>query len=324
MSAEGRSRARISPGAQRTEGSPVSAEGICSAKANPAAIDALATHRARFRRPPFVPDAPDGASPLWDAAAFDLDRVPAFRSAPARARDATLAACARNVLVEALSVEERGIAYCAAMAGRAETAEARALFLRIGADEAQHAAWLARWVEMPVAADPFIRFVDGLLAAGTPQPLAYLLQVVLEGFGITHYQSLARGCRDAALGRTLRRLALDEALHYGAGLLAFDATRMTAAERSFAVDGARAFAHMFRIGPQAVAAALAHEVGLHSLADATATFAALDCEASSVRKLTRLRTLMARPGMTWVVDELDAAGLFVPCTPAQCARQLLG
>jgi hypothetical protein len=220
-------------------------------------------------------------------------------------------------------VEQRGIGYCAAMEACAETTEARSLLLAIGADESQHAAWLARWLPQSPPPDPFIRFLDGLLEAGTPQPLAYLLQVVLEGFGITHYQSLATGCRDAGLARTLRRLVRDEALHHAGGLLLFDPDRMTDAERRFAVDGARAFVEMIRIGPQAVAAALAREVGIDGQIEAASVFEALDTEPVSAAKLARLRVLMARPGMGWVIDDLEAGGLFTPCTPVQCARQLL-
>jgi hypothetical protein len=284
---------------------------------------AIARHAARFERPRHRPPGRNGTAPLWDAGAFRLDQVRAFREASVGTRTAVLAACARNVLAEAWCVEQRGIVYCTAMAQQAESNEARELFLRIGADERQHAAWLAHWIAQPPAADPFIRLIDGLLAAGSPQPLAYLLQVVLEGFGITHYQALSANCRDPAMAQTLRRLAIDEALHHGGGLLVFEPTAMNAAERRFALGGARAFVQMIRVGPQAVVAALAQEIGVASLGDAAAVFAELDTEAASGAKLSRMRALMAQPGMLWAVEELDAGGLFVPCTPAQCAQEFL-
>lgn len=284
---------------------------------------ALACHTARFARSSHAPDAPDGATPLWNSAAFGLDCVSAFQQASDAGQEAVLRDCGHNVLAESSSVERTGIRYCAAMAQWAESSEERELFERIGADEAQHAEWLAQWLPEPPPADPFNRFIGGLLDTGTAQPLAYLLQVMLEGFGITHYQSLTIGCRDVALGSTLRRLAVDEALHYGGALLVFKAERMNAAERRFVADGAYAFLQMFRVGPQAVVAALARTVDLQSRDALTRTFGALECEASAAAKLARLRTLMARPGMYWLIEELDAAGVFAPCTPAQCAQQLL-
>ena len=284
---------------------------------------AIASHTVRFARPPRAPVAPDGTTPLWAAEAFGLDRVAAFQQAGGTAQANVLRDCARNVLGEALSVEGTGVRYCAAMAQWAESNEERDLFIRIGEDEAQHAAWLAQWLPDVPSADPFTYFIGGLLDAGTAQPLAFLLQVVLEGFGITHYQSLTTGCRDASLASMLRQLAIDEALHYGGGLLVFAPERMNANERRFLADGAYAFLQMFRIGPQAVMGALAGAVDLQSRDALTRAFGVLDYEGAAAAKLTRLRTLMARPGMNWLIDELDAGGAFAPCTPVQCAQQFI-
>ena len=209
------------------------------------------------------------------------------------------------------------------MAQWAESIEEREMFERIGEDEAQHAEWLAQWLPEPPPADPFNRFIGGLVDAGTAQPLAFLLQVMLEGFGITHYQSLTVGCRDASLASTMRQLALDEALHYGGALLVFKPERMSNAKRRFLAEGAYAFLQMFRVGPQAVVAAVARAINPQSRGELERMFSALDCEASTAAKLTRLRVLMARPGMHWLIEELDAGEAFAPCTPAQCAQQLL-
>ena len=284
---------------------------------------AIRRHAARFARPPHAQPAPAGATPLWAAGTFHLDRVPAFRQASASIKDEVLAACAHNLLAEAWCIEQRGISYCSAMAKQVESNEERELFVQIGADESQHAAWLAPWMLRSPETDPFTRFIDGLLEAGTPQPLSFLLQVVLEGFGITHYQSLAAGCRDAALAQTLRRLALDEALHHAGGLLVFEPDRLTTTERRFVADGTYAFLQMIRVGPQAVVGALAQQVGTSAVGELAGVFAALDSQATGAAKLARLRKLIALPGMTWLAAQLDAAGAFRPCTPTQCARQFL-
>jgi len=285
---------------------------------------AIRRHSARFARPRLVPPAPDGTQPLWDGASFQLDRVRAFQQASPRAQQAVLADCAHSLLSEAWCVEQRGIAYCAAMAAQAESSAERDLFAKIGADEARHAVWLAPWLKRPPETDPFNRFIDGLLETGTPQSLSFLLQVVLEGFGVTHYRSLATGCRDSALAQTLKRLAIDEALHHAGGLLAFQPQRLTAAERRFITDGANAFLQAIRIGPQAVVNALARQVGASSIAELANVFAALDTQTTAAVKLTRLRKLMACPGMAWLVDRLDAGNGFTPCTPVQCASQFVG
>jgi rubrerythrin len=201
----------------------------------------------------------------------------------------------------------------------------RRMFALIGADEALHASWLAPWIEAAAPPeDPFNRFIAGIAAAGNPQPLAFLLQVVLEGFGIAHYGTLAAHCRDRGLAATFARLAQDEALHHAGGLAAFRADRLTEADRRFLIEAAFTFLQMIRCGPQAVVAAVDHALGLRDQRDAAGVFAALDAEAQSADRLVRLRRLMAQPGMTWLDDALAAGGAFIPCTPVDCAQIYAG
>ena len=288
---------------------------------------AAALRRAadRLARRHVGPAAPDGTLPLWDAAFFGLDRVARFRDSRAAVQREVLDACAAGLLGESWRIERCGIDYCARMTLAAEGDDERRLFALIGADEAMHAAWLAPWIAAAAPAeDPFNRFIAGIAAAGNPQPLAFLLQVVLEGFGIAHYGTLAAQCRDDGLAATFTRLAQDEALHHAGGLAAFRTGRLTDADRRFLTEAAFTFLHMIRCGPQAVVAAVDQAIGLRDQGDAAGVFAALDAEAQSADRLVRLRRLMAQPGMAWLDDALAAGGAFSPCSPVDCAQIYAG
>jgi hypothetical protein len=196
----------------------------------------------------------------------------------------------------------------------------RRLYALIGGDEATHSAWLEPWIPGRAREpDPFNRFIAGLVEAGNVQPLSYLLQVVLEGFGIAHYTKLAGECRDPGLGAVLRRMAQDEAAHHAAGLAAFAPARLAAAERRFVAEGAYGFLQMIRSGPQAVVAALDRSVGIDRAGALAVAFAQLDAQAAVAAKLAHLRRLMQQPGMDWLLEELDGKGAFTPCSAAQCA-----
>lgn len=277
------------------------------------AADRLARHRD-------APAPSDGTRPAWEAPFFGLDRVPRFRGASAAARAEMLALCGRGLLAEALHIERSGIDYCARMTLVAESDDERRLFALIGADESQHAGWIADALDDDPPIDVFNRFIAGIAAAGTPQSLAYLLQVVLEGFGIAHYDGLAGACRDAGLAAAFRRLARDEALHHAGGLATFRADRLTDADRRFLADATFAFLQMIRCGPQAVVGAIDRVLGVGDTGDATSVFASLDSEAGSAARLARLRQLLAQPGMAWLVDAMDAGGAFTPCSAADCAQ----
>jgi rubrerythrin len=260
--------------------------------------------------------AKPGEGAPWGPAFFGLPGVAQFRAAGASAQRAVLDDCAAALLSESWFIERTGVLFCARMTLAADSEDERRLFALIGAEEATHATWLEPWIRDPgAAADPFNRFIGGLVEAGAAQPLAYLLQIVLEGFGIAHYANLAAECRDAGLAALLKRMAQDEAVHHAAGLAAFRAARLGPAERRFLSEAAYAFLEMIRSGPQAVVAAL----GRHLDIDAAAAFAELDAQATTAAKLLQLRRLLAQPGMEWLVDELEAKGAFTPCSAAQCA-----
>lgn len=286
----------------------------------PSQDDALRRAADRLARRRDAPAASDGTRPAWDAPFFGLDRVPRFRGASDAARAEVLALCGHGLLAEALHIERSGIDYCARMTLAAEDDDARRLFALIGADEAQHAGWLADALPGDPPVDAFNRFIAGIAEAGAPQSLAYLLQVVLEGFGIAHYDGLAAGCRDAGLAATFRRLARDEALHHAGGLATFRADRLTDADRRFLGEATHAFLQMIRCGPQAVVAAIDRVIGIGDAQDAARVFAALDSEAGSAAKLARLRQLIAQPGMDWLVHAMETGGAFAPCSAAECAQ----
>jgi rubrerythrin len=246
--------------------------------------------------------------------------VPRFREASHAAREAVLGLCGNGLLAEALHIERSGIDYCARMVLAAEGDDARRLFALIGADESLHAGWLAGALPENPPVDAFNRFIAGIAEAAVPQPLAYLLQVVLEGFGIAHYEGLAAGCRDAGLAATFRRLARDEALHHAGGLAVFRADRLTDADRRFLAEATYAFLQMIRCGPQAAVAAVDRVIGIGDAGDAARVFAALESEAGSGAKLARLKALIAQPGMEWLVETMDAGGAFTPCSAEECAQ----
>lgn len=265
--------------------------------------------------------APHASTPLWDASFFGVDRVARFRDAGALTRQAVLEGCATGLLAESWRIERCGVDYCARMTLAAEGDDERRMFALIGADEALHASWLAPWISANAPEpDPFNRFIAGLVEAGNPQPLAYVLQVVLEGFGIVHYGALAVHCRNTGLAATFRRMTRDEALHHAGGLAAFRADRLTAVDRRFLEEAAYAFLQMIRCGPQGIVAALERNIGMRDQADVGSVFSALESQAATAAKLTRLRRLMAQPGMEWLVETLSHGGVFRPCSATDCAK----
>ena len=263
---------------------------------------------------------PPAPAVLWPAEYFGLHRSSLFSQCSAEQRRTILELNGESLLREGYFIEKAGIAYCARMLLSAETTEESQAYALIGADEAVHLAWLGDFLAPTVAAGPpdsfalsLARIVDN---AGRDS-LIYLLQVVLEGWGLSHYRELAKGCLWPPLRHRLARVVRDEALHHAGGVVLFKPERLTPTERESLVELTAGLLAAVRSGPQRVVANLACVVGGLEGSARERCFAELETESATATKLALLRKLMARPGMEWLLERLTGAGLFKPCSPSQ-------
>ncbi len=262
----------------------------------------------------------------WAADWWGLDRSDLFLKLDPATRSDALAACNRGLLNEAYFIEKSGIAYCAKMMLLAETTDVAQLYAHIAADEATHLAWIEPRI---AAADktrptgPFLEFLSELIEEYRPEMLVYLVQVILEGWGLDHYKRLMKNCRDPVLTDVFRHILKDEALHHRSGSLLFDAGRFSEQDFAILADAMKRYADLVRVGPLAAVAALEQAAGGMSLEDVVASLTALDHAAESRRKLELLESLMSQPGMEPVVSAMREADYFTPYRIEDAARYYL-
>ena len=249
-----------------------------------------------------LPSSPPDPAALW----------PPF----ARVAPDVLARCANERLSEALMVEQLGLASCAKMTLLATTAEERMLYSMIASDEATHFFWLSHFIAEPLPPSPFLSLLADLIENGTQTMLTMIVQVVLEGWGVEHYRSLARDCASRELREVLKQIVIDEVRHHESGSRLMARREVTSAERDAIVEILAKLLAMVRCGPQSVVAAIAPP----TRAEAVRWFETLDAENDSRRKLMLLRTLIAGANVEGVVETLDARGAFIPMTAEECAE----
>lgn len=278
---------------------------------------------AGLKRKDVAPEpAPAEASSLWPAAFFGLDRVSAFREAPEEARRRILAACAEGLLEESYFIEKGGFNFNAKMILLSETTEEKMLYSLFASDEAAHLALVEPY--LPGAGtrrpkSPFLALMSGACESGGHASLVYLLQVLLEGWGLTHYRSLADGCADPGLGAALKRIVKDEAVHHAGGVALHDPAKLAQEDREFILAAVRSIFEMVRVGPQAVVGAAEAVLGGGTRKRRERMFAELDCETQAAARLTVLRSLMEDVDSKFVMPVVDSSGWMRPYTAAQCA-----
>ncbi|MGB3495988.1 MAG: ferritin-like domain-containing protein [Elainellaceae cyanobacterium] len=260
------------------------------------------------------------SEPYWDAAHFGLHQVALFRTSTPEEQHAILSRANLALLQEAYTIEKAGMGYMSHMALLAETTQERMIYTLFAADETSHFVQLSPFVyEKPTLADnPFLQLLSEVVEGDNKTVLLFVIQVVLEGWGLTHYRALEKDCRCAPLKQTLHSFLQDESRHHGTGITLFNQAQMSPASHSAIVEILVQFLRMVQMGPQSVVEAIAQVKGHLSRNQKLQIFAELDTENHSGTRLQLLRSLMRGDGAGAIVQDLEDRGAFSPFAASQC------
>lgn len=252
---------------------------------------------------------------MWPAEFFRLPLLNFWRDADDSARDEIRHGCSVTVLREALGIERTAMDYCAARVMEAEDALEKQVYCLTAAEEARHYHWLCMITDpatVAMAPDAFTRYLQRLVAEGTPNSQSYLLQVILEGWGIGHYQRLAAHASTADVAAVMSGIARDEGLHYAAGVAQFDASRLTAADGQFVRGALVELCTMVGSGPLGVLGVVERAVGGLGQTGRRSIFEKLTDPIATARRLNELAQFIARQGMDGEAAWLAEQGFLEP------------
>ena len=275
-------------------------------------------------RAAFEPPRLNCSQAFWPADHFMLNRSAIFRDASEEEKRKILEACCRETLEEAYWIEKCGMHFAAKMSLLACSTQERMLYSLFASDEAIHFSWISRYAQAgetrEMIPSPFIKLLDEVLRDGDKLTLTYIVQVVLEGWGINHYQALARDSRDEGLKKIFDQIIKDEARHHASGLILFNEQKPSSDEIRTLVEIISRLLFMVRIGPQSVVAQIEQVRGHLSRAQKRRVFEDLQCESETARKLETLKALIRSAARAEVIlDELDRNQAFKPHSAVECA-----
>lgn len=273
---------------------------------------ALAEHVPKGLRPS-ASALPPHLARVWEPTQFGLDKVSYYRDAGEDDRRAILALCARGLLEEAYFIEKSGLAYTGKMILLSETTEERMLYALFGADEATHLRAIGSWLPdtHPTRTDDaFLHLLSEVIEQGERDTLVFVIQVVLEGWGITHYGDIARACKSDGLRQTLLAIVKDEARHHGSGVQIWGTRTVTPRVHDEIVEILVRFLGMVQVGPVGVLGSIVRVAEGLTRAQQQQVLVELDGEGHATKRLTLLRKLMEKAGAGSIVEALESRGMF--------------
>ncbi|NES66182.1 MAG: ferritin-like domain-containing protein [Okeania sp. SIO2D1] len=287
-------------------------------KKNIAGFDLSQTKCAKLKRildsrlDKVLADPSDSSNHIyWDAGYFNLDNSTVFQNATLQQKKDILKVASRELLEEAYFIEKAGMGYMAKMVLLSETTEERMLYSLFAADETTHLAKIMPFLErIPVDTDDlFLQLLGDVVESDDKSVILFVLQVVLEGWGLSHYRSLAKGCGDRDLSFVFRSFLDDESRHHATGVTLFQQQHLDLSSKRAIVEILASFLEMIRVGPQRVLNAVEMVLGDLSRSQKIKLFEELDTESHSSSRLSILRSLIGKEGSIFVT-ELEEKGLF--------------
>ena len=257
----------------------------------------------------------------WDMTYFELEKVKIFCDSSPQEQTEILHICNYGLLKEAYFIEKAGVGYMAKMVTLAESTEERMLYALFSGDEVTHLAKISSFLENPEIVgtnDPFLRLLEDVVESSDKTVLLFILQVVLEGWGLTHYRNIAKNCQHPEISAVFHSFLQDESRHHGTGVTLFDEVSITKSSQETIIETLALFLQMVQLGPQHVVAAIEQIKGHLSPQQKLKIFQELDTETHSGTRLNLLLSLMKSPNAGTIVQELEARGSFQPFPADKC------
>ncbi|MGL5080364.1 MAG: ferritin-like domain-containing protein [Microcoleaceae cyanobacterium] len=256
----------------------------------------------------------------WNSTYFRLDQVRIFQESTLQEQQSILKLANQSLLEEAYFIEKAGMGYMAKMVLLADTLEERMLYSQFSADEANHLAQIRRFFPSTEPTQPnniFLNFLADLVEHSDKTILLFVLQVVLEGWSLSHYRQLAKYCQNPQVGQIFQNFLQAEAYHHTTGVALFQKHQVSLTSQTILVEILSQFLNMIQAGPQGILATIKQVKGDLSQAQKLQILQDLDAKSHSQKRLNLLRSLM-NSSASQIVQDLEEHNLFQPFSLEYC------
>ncbi len=161
----------------------------------------------------------------WDERLFGLHETSLWLNANDDVRAKILDECCDTVVAETFYIEVAGMSYAAKMNLLAASIEEKSYFSLMGAEEATHFEMLKPWYTQAVyqsRPSSFASLIGQIVAEADRRTCVFFIQILLEGWGLSYYQSLMQMSMDPLMRVTFEKILKDESRHHAAGTIFFE------------------------------------------------------------------------------------------------------
>lgn len=227
----------------------------------------------------------------WKETFYGLEKSSLWKKISLQDQNSILKNMSDHLLREAYYIENAGMLYAAKMNVMAETQEERTFYSIMGYEEARHLQSLQPYFSAEILSGPipgFSAHIGKIITEGDRPSNLFLIQILLEGWGLTYYQSLADTTTDNGIQDAFQKIIKDETRHHSAGMILLEQKQTI--NNSFLLDAFHELLEMVRIGPYTLVQEIKKKYDF-SEKELKTLLQDINAVADTNRKLARLRDL---------------------------------
>lgn len=262
----------------------------------------------------------------WEANDYALNDSIAFSNLSAEAREKILTLLSQQRLEEAFHIEKSGIAFGAKMIAESSTYEERKLYAHFVGEESEHLSMIETYlskVSDDIDSNEFLKYLGNLIETASKPVLTFIIQVILEGWGIDHYSKMAKACLSEDLRNTLNKIVQDEAGHHGSGVMLFEEKELTSEEMNIIIESFCDFLDMIRIGPAFLFKIVNQHVKFSSREEVEAFLVEVRAYEANTYRLNYIKKLAQKSGAGKIVEICEKRSKFTSLSLSEMSHYYL-
>lgn len=166
----------------------------------------------------------------WDAKAQGIEETSFYKKLSVEVQNKLLSILSDYRLELAWYIEKTGMNFCGKMILLSDTYHEKSIYSLMAYDETVHQRDLEHFLRnVPnkelIKNHPLLSCLDHGISA-SKETSVFVLQVLLEGFGMSYYGHLRDTCTHPEFKKVLERILKDEARHHGSGVVLFETAKL--------------------------------------------------------------------------------------------------
>ena len=200
-----------------------------------------------------------------------------------------------------------------------DTIEEKSLYSLFVAEEATHLKEFTNFMNFDIDLKhhwhPMLNCLSQAIQEGEKNTLTFIIQVLLEGFGIAHYASLRDDCSNELLKKTYDQILIDEARHHGAGIILSGKAKLSKLEEDQIFEYTRMFIKALQQADWLFKATSRFTNNDITKEDKSLFYEQIGYTKKLSARLLKLKAMIAKVDQTGLIENLEREDIFTPSVP---------